>query len=98
MEKTKVNHLQSSQKDKAIRTATIEDKTLNIETHEEQGSSSVEEKSSIKISWGERKTNDNEESLRFWLQTNMPNAEKKTRDTDDDPNLEEMTLCSVCCL
>jgi hypothetical protein len=30
------------------------------------------------------------------LQTNTPNTQKKNGDTNNDPNLEETTLCSVC--
>ncbi len=45
---------------------------------------------------GERKTDDNEESLRLWMQTNKPKAEKKSDAKEDATNLEEMTLCFVC--
>jgi hypothetical protein len=77
-------------------------RTLNPEKPEEvesssgQGSSSVEKETVRNISWGERKVDDNEESLRLWLQTNNPKAQKKIEGTDDATNLEEMMLCSVC--
>jgi hypothetical protein len=45
---------------------------------------------------GERKSNDDENSLQLWLKTNMPKAGKKNGDTCDDTNLEEMAICSVC--
>ena len=48
------------------------------------------------INWGEQQMEDNEKALNLWLRTNIPKAEKKNEDTDDDSYLEEMTLCSVC--
>jgi hypothetical protein len=82
--------------DMVIRTRTIEDNTFTINAPESQGSSSIEIPPSPDIAWGERKSNDREESLRMRLQTNMPKAEKRNEDTHDDSNLEEITVCSVC--
>jgi hypothetical protein len=95
-ERTESPQKQSSQMDMVIRTRTIEDNTFTIRVPESQGSSSIEIPPSPDITWGERKSSDREESLRMWLQTNMPKAEKRKEDTHDDSNLEEMTVCSVC--
>jgi hypothetical protein len=94
--KEKTNHLQPSQNEMTILGPTIDESTLRTDEDEQQGSSSVETEQVRKISWGERQTDNNEESLRLWLQTNKPKAQKKNEGTDDDTNLEESTLCSVC--
>jgi hypothetical protein len=91
-----MNHVQSSQDKQPIHAETIGENNLEHKSKQGQGSSSVEKETVRKISWGERKTDDNEESLRLWLQTNKPKAQKKNEGTDDTTNLEEMTLCSVC--
>ena len=93
--KEKTNDLHPSPDKQSIQTETIEENNSELKTQEEQGSSSVEDKPSRTISWGERKTADHEESLRLWMQTNKPKAEKKS-EKEDETNLEEMTLCSVC--
>ena len=95
-ERKKDDHLQSSPNDKAAQDEKIDKRSFNDKKEEEQGSSSVVDTPSSTISWGERKTEGNEESLRLWLQTNKPKAEKRNEAKDDATNLEEMTLCSVC--
>ena len=39
---------------------------------------------------------DNDKAVDLWLRTNIPKADKKNGDADDDSYLEEMTLCSIC--
>ena len=39
---------------------------------------------------------DNDKAMDLWMRTNIPKAEKKSGDTNDDSNLEEMTMCSIC--
>jgi hypothetical protein len=95
-ERTKYNYLSSPQSDTTNQTATIKENTFNTEPQEEQGSSSIEEKPMNKINWGERKMEDVDKAVDLWLRTNIPKAEKKNGDTEDDSYLEEMTLCSIC--
>jgi hypothetical protein len=91
-----MNYLQPSQDELPIQAETIEENNFNLKPQEEQGSSSVDEKPGNEIRWGERKMNDNEQALKLWLRTSIPHAEKKNGDTNDDPDLEEMTVCSIC--
>jgi hypothetical protein len=95
-ERTKFNHLTPSPQDKTIQVATVEENNLSKEMNGEQGSSSVNEKPLQEITWGTRKTTDNEEELNSCLRTNIPNSEKKNGDKNVESNLEEMTLCSIC--
>jgi hypothetical protein len=95
-EQTKSYNLTQPSQDEYIHVAVIEENNLRLAKEEEQGSSSVEEKSFQEITWGTRKTPDNEEDLHSWLRTNIPSAEKRNGDKDDESNLEEITLCSVC--
>jgi hypothetical protein len=95
-EETQNNHLSSLQRDSVDRGTTIKEETFNIDPQEEQGSSSVEDKPINKINWGERKMEDNDKAVDLWLRTNIPKAEKKNEDTNEDSNLEEATICSIC--
>ncbi len=95
-EKTKSYNLTPPPQDEYIQVAVIEENNLSLAMEEGQGSSSVEEKSFQEITWGTRKTPDNEEDLNSWLRTNIPSAEKRNGDENDESNLEEITLCSVC--
>ncbi len=95
-EKNKYNHLSSLQRDTVDREAAIKEDTFNIDPQQEQGSSSVEETPVNKINWGERKMEDNDRAVDLWLRTNIPKAEKKSGDINDESNLEEMTMCSIC--
>jgi hypothetical protein len=94
-ERTKSYNLTQPPQEENIQVAAIEE-NLNLQVKEEQGSSSVEEKPFEEITWGTRKALDNEDELNSWLRTNIPSAEKRNGDKNDESNLEEMTLCSVC--
>jgi hypothetical protein len=91
-ERTKVDNLQPYQ---AIQSTSNEKRTLKIETKKTEESSSIEGSSSIET-WGERKRQDNEESLQLWLKTNISKPNKKIGDTSDDTHLEEMAVFSIC--
>ncbi len=94
-EKTKLTNLQTTQR--AVRLhANTAGEILIPEKHEQEESSSVQESSSNETTWGRKNPIDNEESVRMWLNTNMPKAGKRIEDTYDDSNPEEMTVCSVC--
>ncbi len=94
--KEKTQYLSSSLRDEDNQAAALHEETFNIDPQEEQGSSSVDEKPINKINWGERKMEDNDKAVDLWLRTNIPKAEKKSEDTNEDSNLEETTRCSIC--
>jgi hypothetical protein len=66
-ERTKSYNLTQPPQDETIRVATIEENNFSLEMKEEQGSSSANEKPFQEITWGTRKTPDNEEALQSFV-------------------------------